>query len=105
MPVTNKVKTVVLTTTLTTALLTAGSAETIRVTHIIASCGTTAGSLTLSLNDNSGSVLARLWNAKAINANANLEIFDLFLESNDELRGGYTTASSAELTICYQVET
>lgn len=105
MPIANKVRTVVLTTTLTTSLLTAGASETLRITHIIASCSGTGGSISLAVVDSSGSVTARVWNAKAIAANSNLEVFDLFLESNDSLQGGFTTATNAELTICYQVET
>ncbi len=105
MPITNKTKTLTLTTTLTTSLLTADAGETIRVTHIIVSCGTTPGTISLSLYDSSTTITSRLWNARSITANGNLEIFDLFLEPNDEIRGGYTTGTNAEITICYQVET
>ena len=105
MPIVNKVKPIILTTTLTTSLLIAGASETIRITHVIVSCGTTAGTITLSIYDNSSTILGRIFNARSIEANKNLETFDLFLEPNDELRGGYTSASNAEIVICYQVET
>lgn len=105
MAIINKVKSITLTTTLTTSLLTAGASETIRITHIIVSCGVTAGTISLSLYDNSSITTSRIFNAKPIAAYNNLEVFDLFLEPNDELRGGYATASNAEIIICYQVET
>ena len=105
MAIANKVKSSTLTTTLTTSLLVAGAGETIRITHIVVSCGTTGGTISLSLYDNSSTTTSRILNAKTIAANSNIEVFDLFLEPNDELRGGYVTASNAEIVICYQIET
>lgn len=105
MPIVAKTKSVILTTTTTTALLTAGASETIRITHITASCGSTAGTITLQKFDNSEALTTRIWNDRAITANGNLEFFDTILEANDELQGGYATASDAELVIDYLVET
>ncbi|MEH2138581.1 hypothetical protein [Nostoc sp.] len=105
MSISNKVKPLILTTVLTTSLLIAGTSETIRITHVICSCGTTAGTISLSLYDSSTGTTSRIFNAKPITANNNLEVFDLFLEPNDEIRGGYTAASNAEIIISYQIET
>lgn len=105
MPVELKTEAFVLTTTLTTPLITAGAGETIRILHLIASCGATGGAITLKKQDTSKNVTVNLWNAKAIAANQNLELFDLFLESTDQLQGGFTDAVDAHVSIEYQVLT
>jgi hypothetical protein len=105
MPVELKTECFILTTTLTTPLITAAAGEKIRITHIIASCGGTGGSITLKKVDTSKSTTVNLWNARAITANGNIEMFDVFLDGEDQLQGGYAGATDAHLSVDYQVLT
>lgn len=103
-------KAIVLTSTLTTALLTAATGTRIKITHITISNGATAGTITLSRLDNSSSVVARILNAAPILGNASVsgsgfpqpfEFTEFYLEAGDELRGGATTTTDAEISIDY----
>lgn len=105
MPITQRTLCAALTTTLTTPLLTAAAGQTIRITHITVSSGSAAGAITLSKFDSSANFTANICNAKAIAANSNLEFFDTVLETGDELRGGFTTATGSHIVIDYMVET
>jgi hypothetical protein len=102
----------VLNSTLTTALLTASAGTRIKIDHITISNGGTAGTVTLSRFDSSASASYRLLNAYTIAANnattGNLppvELMTLYLEAGDELRGGATTTTDAEISIDYFVIT
>lgn len=103
MPLDLKTEAFVLTTTLTTPLITAGAAEKIRILHVIASCGSTGGTITLQKVDTSKGVTVNLWNAKAIAANSSQELTDVILDSTDVLQGGYAGATDAHLSVDYQV--
>lgn len=98
----------VLNSTLTTALLTASAGTRIRIDHITISNGSTAGTATLSRFDSSANAVYRLLNACPIAANSAttgnvppLEFTNLYLEAGDELRGGATTTTDAEISIDY----
>lgn len=100
-----KTEAFILTMTLTTPLITAAPAEKIRVTHVIASCGSTGGTITLKKVDSDKAATVNLWNARTITAGGNLELFDTNLDGNDQLQGGFTGATQAHLSIDYQVFT
>lgn len=102
----------VLNSTLTTALLTASAGTRIRIDHITISNGATAGTITLSRFDSSANAVIRLLNATPIAANnatsgnvPPLELTTFYLEAGDELRGGATTTTDAEISIDYYVIT
>lgn len=102
----------VLTSTLTTALLTAATGTRIKIDRITISNGATAGTVTLSRFDTSASATYELLNAMPIAANnatsGNLppfELLTLYLEAGDELRGGATTTTDAKISIDYFVIT
>ena len=100
----------VLTSTLTTALLTAAAGTRIKIDHITISNGATAGTVTLSRFDSSASASYKLLNAQKISANTDpadnpLELMTYYLEAGDELRGGAATTTDAEISIDYFVIT
>lgn len=100
----------VLNSTLTTALLTAATGTRIKIDHITISNGATAGTITLSRLDSSASASYRLLNAYPITANSDpsgnpVELMTHYLEAGDELRGGATTTTDAEISIDYFVIT
>ena len=108
MPITNKHKNAVLTNVLTTPLLTAGATETIRITHIAATCtAVNSGTLTLRTIDASATNLStNLLNAVPFTAGKPIEFFDAFLEPSDVLQGGFAgTPTDPHIVIFYQVET
>lgn len=105
-------KGVVLTSTLTTALLTAAAGTRIRIDHLTISNGATAGTVTLSRFDDSATASYKLLNATPIAANnattgniPPLELTTFYLEAGDELRGGATTTTDAEISIDYYIIT
>ena len=69
------------------------------------SCGGTGGTATLSFFDNSAAAAYEILNARTIAANGLIEVFDLILEPNDQLRGGVTTASNGRIYIAYMSDT
>lgn len=98
----------VLNSTLTTALLTAAAGTRIRIDHITISNGATAGTVTLSRYDSSATAVYRILNATPIAANnattgniPPLELTTFYLEAGDELSGGATTTTDAEISIDY----
>ena len=106
----------VLNSTLTTSLLTAATGTRVKITHATISNGATAGTVTISRFDtsaNSGAgVNYRQLNAMPIAANdattgniPPLEFTEWYLEAGDELRGGATTTTDAELSLDYYVIT
>lgn len=105
MPIALKAKGANLNSTLTTGLLTAGAAEVIRVNHAIISCGSTGGTATFYFYDSSAATAYEILNARTIAANGVIELFDLTLENNDEIRGGLTTATNGRVYFSYTSET
>jgi hypothetical protein len=102
----------VLTSTLTTALLTAATGTRIKIDHVTISNGATAGTVTLSRYDDSASASYELLNAYPIAANnatsgniPPVELMTFYLEAGDELRGGATTTTDAKISIDYFVIT
>lgn len=80
-------------------IYTAPAATKTRVGHIIISNGSTAGTITLQVLDNSASATKKLLNAKAIAANDVVEIFDLILEAGDKLQASAATTTAADITV------
>lgn len=102
----------VLNSTLTTALLVAATGTRVKITHATISNGATAGTVTISRFDTSVTATYRLLNAMPIAANnattgniPPLEFTEWYLEAGDELRGGATTTTDAELSLDYYVIT
>ncbi len=88
-----------LNSTLTTVLYTVPNNTVARITHLTISNGSTAGTITLSIEDTSASTTANIFNAKAITANDLLEFFDAILEAGDKIKGGATTTTGAQYII------
>ena len=105
MATTLKTKAVSLTTTLTTAILTAGAGETIDISHIIASVSADGGSITAGIADTSGSVTSNFWNGISAVKNSPLDQSDLRLETGDILTAGHTGATGASILVVYTIRT
>lgn len=100
-----KTKAIALTTTTTTAILTAGVGETIDISHIIASVSADGGTITAGVTDTSDSVSSLFWNGVTAVKNSPLDQVDLRLEAGDILTAGHTGATEASLLVVYSVRT
>lgn len=105
MTITRKTKSIDLTATLTTNLLTAGAGEVVEIIHAIATVSADGGTITVGVNDSSEGVTAYVWNTVSMSKNQPRETSDLRLETGDSLVGGYTSATDAKLYVAYNVIT
>jgi len=105
MAITRKAKSIDLTTTLTTNLLTAGSGEVIEIIHAIATVSADGGTISIGVADTSTGVTSYLWNTASMFKNQPREVADIRLETGDSLVGGYTSATDAKLYLAYNVIT
>lgn len=108
MPIKLKLFATTLTNLLTTPLLVSGPNETIRILRLAATCTVVnGGKLTLKVVDSSGSSQAiNLLNATPFMSGYPIELYDVFLEANDSLLGGFTgMPTDAHLVISYSSET
>lgn len=103
--ITRKAKSFDLTSTLTTALLTAGTGEVIEIIHAIATVSADGGTTSIGVNDASEAVTAYLWNNSSMFKNQPRETSDIRLETGDSLVGGHTSATDAKLYVAYNVIT
>lgn len=90
-----------LTTTLTTTLYTVPAATTTKLDHIVIGNKTTAGTITLTVTDTSGSVTSYLIPNTAITVAGTLEMAAITLETGDILKGGMTACTDATIQISY----
>lgn len=106
MAVAYKIKTGVLTTTLTTAILTAPAVTRIEVQVLRYSVSSAGGSITSSILDTSTTIPGSLLQDTYIDKDNPIELNGLRLEENDVLRAGYgSAATGAEYYIAYTEHT
>jgi hypothetical protein len=106
MAVTYKIKTGVLTTTLTTAILTASTATRIEIQVLRYSVSSAGGSITASILDTSTTIPGSLLQDTYIDKDNPIELNGLRLEADDVLRSGYgAAATGAEYYIAYTEHT
>ena len=72
---------------------------TTRVSHIVISNSTTAGTVTLSFFDDSSATAYELLNGVAIAANETIEFYDVLMEASDKIQASAATTTGAKITI------
>ncbi len=85
-----------LTSTLATTIYTCPSATTTRIEHLIISNGSTAGAITLSVNNGTN---YNVLNAVAITAYGVLELANIVLNAGHTLEAGAGTTTGAVITL------
>jgi len=80
-------------------IYTVPASTTTRVSHVVISNGSTAGTITLSFFDNSGSTAYELLNGVAIAANETIEFYDVLLEAADKIQASAATTTGAKITL------
>jgi hypothetical protein len=106
MAVAYKVKTGVLTTTLTTPILTAPALTRIEISLLRFTVSSAGGSISAGILDTSASQVARILNGHYIDNDNPIELNGLRLEADDNLQAGYAAAAvNAEYVIVYTEHT
>lgn len=88
--------------TLTTSLSTQYTVPigaTTRITRISIAAGSTANGVTIQVKDSSLNITKNLWNNRSLAANTTAEIFDLILETGDQILAKTTTAIDFDIII------